>query len=69
MMKTIELELAFQLGDIVFLRVCEERDAGMVTGICLRPDNTVIYYVSWGSGGESGHYAIELTDSFLPAFE
>ena len=58
-----------ELGDIVFLRVCKERCAGMVTGICLRPRGSVIYYVSWESSGESGHYDMELCSEFIPAFE
>lgn len=49
----------FHIGDTVCLKVDEEHEPGIVTGILFRP-SWVIYYVSWGSRQETIHYDIEL---------
>ena len=56
----------YWFGDIVFLRVREERVRGMVTGVNIRP-NGITYSVDWPSGYAS-HYEFELTSEFIPDF-
>lgn len=67
-MKTLTVQVAYGLGDIVFLRVAEERIAGMVTSISVRPGH-VIYMVSWDGGLDTYHYEMELTSEFVQSFE
>ena len=64
------MKFEFELGDIVFLRVKEDRVAGMVTVVSVRPGH-VLYGVSWASspGSESFHYAMELTSEFVPQYD
>jgi hypothetical protein len=49
----------FQIGQIVFLKTDVEQFARMVTGITIRPNNSVTYYLSFGET-ESKHFAIEI---------
>jgi len=49
----------FQIGQIVFLKTDVEQFARMVTGITVRPNNSVTYYLSFGET-ESKHFAIEI---------
>lgn len=66
MKKTIDLD--FDLGEIVFLRVRDEPEPGMVTGFCCALNNCLTYYVSWPSGQELRHFAQELTREFIPSY-
>lgn len=63
-----EIETAYWVGDIVYMRVNQEQKPGMVTGISIRP-NGFCYMVTWRGGGETYHYECELTAEFVPTFE
>lgn len=67
-LKTIELQVAYELGDIVFLKIECERIPGMVTGLSIRP-NGVAYSVTWPGRAESSHYAMELTTDYIPQYD
>ncbi len=63
-----QVRLRFALGDIVFLRVREDRQQGMITGIIIRP-GFYVYLVSWSCGAEMPHFEIELTAEFHAGFD
>jgi hypothetical protein len=67
-MTSITFESVFQLGEIVYLRVKSEHDPGMITGISLRPNNGILYDVSWGTRNETRHFAMELTTEYVPDY-
>ena len=54
-------------GETVFLKVREERVAGLITGYILRPGSTV-YCVTWGNGQETNHFGFELAAEYEPDF-
>ena len=60
--RPITLHAAFRIGDRVCLKVDAEREAGMITGYNVRPENSIGYYVTWAAGNESIHYDIELEE-------
>lgn len=66
--KKLEFDVLYDLGAIVYLRIKDERQPGMVTGFTVR-QNAVIYLVSWPDGNERGHYEMELSSEFVPNFE
>jgi hypothetical protein len=68
-LKTIELQVAHELGDIVFLRVERERIPGMVTGFSVRANGNLSYSVTWAGRSESYHYAMELTTDYIPQYD
>ena len=53
-------EIDFQIGQIVYLKTDIEQLARMVTGITLKPNKGVTYWLSLG-GEETCHYAIEIS--------
>lgn len=53
--------LHFTIGQMVYLKTDKDQHARMITGIQLRPHNSVMYYLSLGTT-ESGHYDIEIND-------
>lgn len=57
----------YWFGDVVFLRVAEERSKGMIVGANFRPGGGLTYLVQW-DGAETYHYEIELTREYLPDF-
>ena len=57
---SIEIEVGFDLGDIVYHRASEDGMRGIVTGYVIWPDG-VYYRVTWGNRSESSHYYCELT--------
>lgn len=61
--KRLTIFTKFVLGDIVYLKIRKERNAGMVTCISVRPGNMIYYGITWEDGYEGTHYDIELTDS------
>jgi hypothetical protein len=66
MRKPYPQTVGYRFGDIVYLRIREERVAGMVTAIHLYPTGKT-YGVSWADDGqESVHYALELDTEFAP---
>lgn len=66
-MKRRTIEVEFDIGDVVFLRVRSERWAGMVTAFTVKPHG-IIYAVTWEDGHELWHAAIELTTEFVPEY-
>ncbi len=54
----------YWIGDIVYLRVADEKRRGMVTGVMFRQGET--YAVTWPDGNEKWHAAIELTSEYIP---
>lgn len=67
-LKTIEVRVEFDFGDIVFLRVNEERKPGMVTRITLTKTG-ITYAVTWQGGSETWHFGYELTGEYLPSYQ
>lgn len=65
--KTWTVRSRFRVGDVVYLKVCDEPKRGMVTGICIRSE--VIYYVTWSNCTETVHHDCELSAEFVPCFE
>jgi hypothetical protein len=63
-----EINAKFWFGDIVFLKVAQDRNPGMVTGVILRGNNSTTYEVTW-DGGVTLHYDMELTTEFVPDWQ
>ncbi len=57
----------YWIGDIVYLRVCDECRRGMVTGVMIRPE-AELFAVTWASANETFHSACELTTEFIPVY-
>lgn len=57
----------FWFGDVVFLRVRDERYRGMVTSVVLMPSG-ILYAVSWEGYEVTNHYGFELTKVFVPDY-
>lgn len=71
-MRTLQLgddirELAFPIGQTVYLRMQDEKRRGMITGYMV-DDSSVMFRVAWGNATDSIHYAIELTATYQPEF-
>lgn len=54
-------KILFEIGQIVFLKTDDDQTERMVTGINLRPNNSVTYGLAISSQ-ESWHYDIEISD-------
>lgn len=65
--KEITFKVDFELGDIVFLRTCSDRECGMVTVLQLTGDGGIIYGIAWGNDSYSTHYAMELSAEYVPS--
>ncbi len=63
----ITVEVAFEIGDVVFLRMREERIGGLVTRFAVGAGG-VTYAVAWGTGQETWHYALELSVEHIPNY-
>lgn len=57
----------YWIGDVVFMRVREDRIAGMVTGIFIRPTSEC-YEVTWSNGSAATYYSCELTREYVPDY-
>ena len=53
--------LEFHIGQTVYLKTDEDQLARMVTGIFLRPNNSVSYCLTLGTN-ETYHYGIEIDE-------
>ena len=63
-----KIRSAFWLGDIVYLRVRDERVRGMVTTVLVYSSGQS-YGVTWGDSVEEvTHQEMELTAEFVPDF-
>lgn len=51
-----------KFGDIVMLRMDPEQLPRIITGMTLRPHNSVQYALSIGADKESWHFDIEIVD-------
>lgn len=60
-MKTTH-DIKYQIGQVVYLKTDTEQLERIVTGICLRPNGCVIYYVTL-CANEYSHYDFELSDT------
>lgn len=67
-MTTHQVNAAYWISDLVYLRTRNERLSGMVTGVNIRPSG-VLYAVTWGNGSETYHWEFELSDSYIPEWE
>jgi len=63
--KTVNLvtghKIEYMIGQIVFLRMDNEQQPRLCTGISLRPNRSVTYCLGLGTS-ESWHYGIEISD-------
>lgn len=57
----IEIDTEFGIGDVVYLRIDDAGNPGMITDIRLFPCNMLMYGITWTDKELSAHYAIELT--------
>lgn len=57
----------YWITDIVYLRVATDCKAGMVTSIQINGSGELLYGITW-SDKHSWHYAIELSDQYIPDF-
>ena len=55
----INLEIEFELGEIVYLITDKEQNERIVSGLTLRPNKTILYTLACGSY-ESTHFEIEI---------
>jgi hypothetical protein len=62
------IPLAYDIGEVVYHRLADERCRGLVTGILVRPTGQS-YFVTWPDQGESAHYAFELSLEYVPDYE
>lgn len=60
------VDALYWIGDIVFLRVNEERKPGMITRLVI--SGTVVYWVTWRGGSETAHYECELSSEYVPDY-
>lgn len=66
-MFTLRFDVAYDIGDIVYLKIAQERSPGMVTGYIIRPEGSaILYYVAWEDGYEKTHFALELCSEYSP---
>lgn len=56
----------YTIGDVVYLRVNDERKPGMITIISIRPHGYVLYCVVWRGGSETWHSDFELSTEYVP---
>jgi len=62
------IPLPYDVGDVVYHRLADERHRGLITGIQIQPDGAS-YWVTWGDRHETRHYACELSTEFVPDYE
>lgn len=65
--KSVTIYPKFLIGDVVYLKMAEEKWAGMVIGYNVRPQG-IAYIASWPDGSNDCHYDIELTKEFIPDY-
>ncbi len=63
------IEALYWLGDVVYLRVNEERKPGMVTCVSVVAHGALCYRVGWRGGADSIHYECELTSEYVPNYD
>lgn len=56
------------LGQIVYLRVADEKHRGMITGYLAR-DSGISALVTWSDRAETTHYPFELTTEYVADYE
>ena len=69
-MSTIDLvsrKPKYWIGDIVFLRICDERKRGLVVGVLFR-ERSEVYAVVWPDGIEKYHALCELSSEYIPDY-
>ena len=66
--KQITATVDYELGDIVYLRVCGEKSPGMITAMVLSMGGGIIYQVTWDCGC-TNHYGPELSNVYTPEWE
>lgn len=66
--KATTIHSRYGFGDIVYLRVRQDKNCGMVTGLHVRQTG-VSYSVTWEDGVERGHFECELSSEFTPRFD
>lgn len=61
-MKKLVIEIAHEIGDVVY-SVLDGAIKGVITGIIVQPENSVMYRVCWDvRHGDMECFACELTD-------
>lgn len=62
-MRKVFIRTKYNIGDIIYLRTDDENNARIVTGITIRPNNSIIYEVSCGTV-TSSHYDFEMSNKY-----
>lgn len=60
----LKVEVAFVLKDIVYHKMAKEKEAGMITAIIVKDEDTIFYWVTWPDMSEREHQACELTKTY-----
>lgn len=66
-LKTRTIYVKFDIGDIVYLKLREDKYKGILGGFDVRPTGNT-YFVAWEDGSNSYHYDMELTSEFIPTY-
>jgi hypothetical protein len=61
------IRLDYDIGDVVYHRLADERRRGLVTGILVRPSGCS-FLITWADHVESTHFAMELSGEFIPDY-
>lgn len=67
-MKLNNIQINFEIGETVWLKTSADAK-GIITGIIIRPNSALSYFVSWNSFEEIIHYEFELTNEKPVEFE
>lgn len=66
-MKRVEINLHHEIGDVVYLRLSEDK-CGVIVSFMVCAGGSVLYGVTWRDGQEGRHYAIELSKEPVPEY-
>lgn len=67
-MKLNNIQINFEIGETIWLKTNPDAK-GVITGIIIRPNAAISYFVSWNSFEEIIHYEFELTSEKPVEFE
>lgn len=65
----MKIATKYAIGDTVYMRLTQEKFAGLIVSILIEPNCSISYRVAWENRIQSYHYEIELTSTYIPDFE